>query len=197
MWKYVPAVLAAMILLSGTAHAQRSSPPTEHLGEIALSNDTLQLRYVGSGGRVGGEKSQFDAAFFLSEDRDIVLTGGLGFPVDLKLGRLSALVGPQVYVALLDEENNDVLAMSIGAQLRFVVDENLGLAVAGHAYYAPDILTFGTADNLTDLMARVELNVSPEVSVFGGMRWFRFDLTLGQGRTTLQDELFVGFGYRF
>src|SRR5690349_4957743 len=187
MWKYFPAVLTAMVLLSSTAHAQRSgsSPPTEHTGEIALSNDTLQLRYVGSGGRVGGETSQFDAAFFLSEDRDIVLTGGLAFPVDFNLGPLSTLIGPQVYVALLDEENNDVLAMSIGAQLRFVIDQKLGLAVAGHAYYAPDILTFGSADNLTDLMARVELNVAPEVTVFGGMRWFRFDLTLGQGRTTL------------
>lgn len=196
MWKYVSALLAA-VLLGSTAHAQRSTSSPEHTAEIALSNDTMQLRYVGSGSKLGGEGSQFDGAFFLSEERDIVLSGGLGFPADLHLGSLSVLVGPKVYAALLKEENNDVLAMSVGAQLRFVLNEKLGLALAGHAYYAPDILTFGSADSLTDLGARVELDVAPEVTVFGGMRWFEFDLTEGGGKRTLQEELFVGFGYHF
>jgi hypothetical protein len=169
------------------------------MGELALSNDTLQLRYVSDGETFGIEDSRFSGAFFLSEERDIVLSAGLGFPVDFDVGPfpLSIHVGPQVYAALLDEENNDVLAMSIGAEARALVNRSLNLAVAGHAYYAPDILTFGTADNLTDLMARVELGFGPQVMVFGGMRWFEFDLTLGQGEQTLQEEVFVGFGYRF
>jgi hypothetical protein len=73
----------------------------------------------------------------------------------------------------------------------------MGLALAGHAYYGPDILTFGSADSLTDLGARVELALAEQVMVFGGMRWFEFDLTEGMGERTLQEELFVGLGYRF
>jgi hypothetical protein len=47
-------------------------------------------------------------------------------------------------------------------------DDRLSLAVSGQAFYGPDILTFGSADSLTDLSAR-----------------------------TLQEELFFGVGYRF
>jgi hypothetical protein len=58
-------------------------------------------------------------------------------------------------------------------------------------------MTFGSADNLTDLGARVEIRAAPRLLVFGGMRWFEFDLTDGSGERTLQEEVFVGAGWRF
>jgi hypothetical protein len=85
----------------------------------------------------------------------------------------------------------------LGAELRLVLNRRLGLALAGQAFYGPDILTFGAADSLTDLSARVEVNVAPRLTAFGGMRWFEFDLTEGGGERTLQEELFFGAGYRF
>lgn len=190
-------ILLALALAASSAHAQEPEVGQPN-AEIALSNDTLQVKYISAGSVVGVDRrSQFSGAFFLSEDRDIVLSGGLLFPADLDLGRLSILFGPQLYAALLEEENNDVMAMSVGTEMRFVLNQSMRLAVAGHAYYSPDILTFGSADNLTDLGARVELGVAPRLIAFGGMRWFEFDLTEGGGERTLQEELFVGFGYRF
>ncbi|MBM0106013.1 hypothetical protein JM946_14870 [Steroidobacter sp. S1-65] len=188
----------ALVSLPNISQAQNNQE-YDAIGELALSNDTLQLRYEGPAGNFGGEETLLTGAFFLSEERDIVLSAGLGFPANIDVGPfpLSLHVGPQVYAALLDEENNDVLAASVGAQARVLLNRSLGLAVAGHAYYSPDILTFGTADNLTDLMARVELGFGAQVLVFGGMRWFEFDLTEGMGEQTLQEEVFVGFGYRF
>ena len=82
-------------------------------------------------------------------------------------------------------------------QMRYLLNRRLGLALSGQAFYGPDILTFGSADSLTDLSARVEMNVAPRLMAFGGMRWFEFDLTEGGGTRTLQEEVFVGVGYRF
>lgn len=189
-----------LMAAAGSAVAQSENPgdiPTGHEAQVQLSNDTLQLKYIASGDKVGVDNSRFQGAFFLSEDRDIVLSAGLVFPVGFDFGRLSVLIGPQVYAALLNEENNDVMAVSLGAELRFVIDKDLDLAVAGYAYYAPDILTFGSADNLTDLSAQVEIPLSKQMKGFAGMRWFEFDLTEGGGTQTLQEEVFVGLGYRF
>lgn len=197
MCKLLVASAAGLLLLASVAEAQRNDPLSGSSAEIALSNDTLQLQYQTSGSMMGVESSRFTGAFFLSEERDIVLSAGLGFPVDIDLGPLTVLVGPQVYAALLDEENNDVMAVSVGAQLRFLLNRDMRLALAGHAYYSPDILTFGSADNLTDLSARVELGLGEQVTAFGGMRWFEFDLTEGGGERTLQEEVFVGIGYHF
>jgi hypothetical protein len=189
------AMLAAVLACIGTsAYAQERD--SGQRGEVALSNDTLQLRYLGDEGAVNGG-GQLTGAFFLSEERDIVLSAGVLFPADLDIGRLTLRFGPQVYAALLDEENNDVLAMSVGAEARFVLNRRMGLAVAGQAFYAPDILTFGSADSLTDLSARAEVQLGPQILAFGGMRWFEFDLIDGGGERTLQEELFVGIGYRF
>ena len=188
------AILAA-VLASTSAYAQQQDAE-EQLGEVALSNDTLQLRYVGEPGGVGGG-GQITGAFFLSEERDIVLSAGALFPANLDFGRLTLRFGPQAYAALLEEENNDVLAMSVGAEARFVLNQRMGLALSGQAFYAPDILTFGSADSLTDLSARAELQVGRQVLAFGGMRWFEFDLIENGGERTLQEEVFVGIGYRF
>lgn len=189
-----------LMVAAGSAAAQTETSgeiPSGREAQVQLGNDTLQLKYISGGKKVGIDNSRLSGAFFLSEDRDIVLSAGLVFPVDFDFGRLSVLVGPQVYAALLNEENNDVMALSLGAELRFVLDKDLDLAVAGYAYFAPDIVTFGSADNLTDLSAQVEIPLSDQMKGFAGMRWFEFDLTEGGGSQTLQEEIFVGIGYRF
>lgn len=196
VWTYLaPSLLA---LFAHGAQAQQTDSAREQSAEIALSNDTLQLRYIGDGELVDIDRSsQVSAAFFLSEDRDIVLSGDLLFPADLNLGAVSILFGPRVYAALLEEENNDVMSISVGTQIRLDLDRRSGLAIVGEAFYAPDILTFGSADSLTDLSARAEVRVAPRLIGFGGMRWFEFDLAEGGGERTLQEELFAGFGWQF
>ena len=169
----------------------------ESSAEIALSDETLQLRYRDAGRNVevgGGRVSGF---FFLSEERDIVLSGDLLFPAAIEYNPLQILFGPRAYAALLKDENSDVFAVSIGAEIRYELNKASGLAISGEAFYAPDVLTFGTADNLTDLSARVEVRVQPRLTVFGGMRWFEFDLIDDNGSQTLQEELFAGLSWSF
>ena len=185
----------ALAWLSANPAAAQERDAGAGTAELALSNDTLQIRYLGSGEGVDG--SRFTGAVFLGEERDFVLSAGLLFPAGLGIERLEISFGPQLYAALLRDENDDVMAISIGTEVRFYIDQRRGFAVSGQAYYSPDILTFGSADNLTDLSARVEYNVATRLQAFAGMRWFEFDLTEGGGERTLQEEIFVGVGYRF
>jgi hypothetical protein len=188
---------AALSLYSALAVAQEGTGTRGPSAEIALSNDTLEVRYLGSGAAVGMDRSsRLSGGFFLSEERDIVLDVGVNFPA-IDAGRLTIAVGPQIYAALLDEENNDVFSVTVGAQVRFLLQPEWGLAIAGKAYFGPDILTFGTADTLTDLSARLEMEFSERVLGFAGMRWFEFDLIDGAGEQTLMEEVFVGAAYRF
>src|SRR5262245_45472672 len=181
---------------SAPLHAQDLTGQ-QAVGEIALSDETLDLRYRDGGQNVDVGGGRASGSFFLSEERDIVLSGDLLFPAQLGYDRLQLLFGPRAYAALLEEENNDVFAVSLGVEMRYVIDTRSGLAIAGQAFYAPDILTFGTADNLTDLSARLEVRVQPRLTVFGGMRWFEFDLIDDAGTRTLQEELFAGLSWSF
>jgi hypothetical protein len=185
------------LVISGTAMAQQGGTAEDRTAEIALSDETLQLRYIDTGDHFDIEGSRLTGAFFLSEQRDVVLSAGLQVPADLDLGPLSFTFGPQLYAALLEEENSDVMAVSVGLEVRLDVAPSMGLAVTGQAYYAPDILSFGSADNIVDLSARAEVDLAERMILFGGVRLFEFDLAEGEGDRSLQDEVFVGFGYRF
>ena len=172
---------------------QKSPSDKDPLAELALSNDTLQLRYYDK--KNSDDDSRFVGGAFLGEDRDIVLTAAKMYPVNLGQ-QFDVTFGPQLYAALLNEENQDVMAVSIGAELRWFFGSSHRFAVSGQAFYAPDILTFGAADNLVDLSARVEMQVSDRLMAFGGMRWFEFDLNDNTGTQTLQEEVFFGVRYR-
>jgi hypothetical protein len=203
MLRHFVLALSGVALVSSAALAQEEpSPIVARTGQVALSNDTLELRYLTNGREIGVARSQASAGFFLSEDRDIVLDAALLFPLGLDLdlgpvGPLTILIGPRAYAALLEDENNDVMALSLGARIRFDIHRDSGFAIVGDAFYSPDILTFGSADNLTDLSARAEIRLGPQLTGFAGMRWFEFDLTEGDAERTLQEELFVGVGWRF
>jgi hypothetical protein len=185
--------LGLLASLPVAAQDKAAATDTAPLAEIALSNDTLQLRYYDK--KDSDADSRLVAGGFLGEERDIVLTAAMMFPVDLGQ-HFDITFGPQLYAALLSEENEDVMAVSVGAELRWFFDSDRRFAVSGQAFYSPDILTFGSADNVIDLSARAEWKVADRVIVFGGMRWFEFNLIDDTGERTLQEEVFFGVRFR-
>ena len=175
-------------------HAEEpvSSEAARAQAEVALSDQTLQLRYSTNGRSVNADDAALTYGVFLSEERDVVLSADLQFHADFNLGRrLAVTCGPQLYAALLEEENNDVVALAVGAQVRYAVAPDRDLAVVGSAYYSPDVLTFGSADNLRDLQARLEMRLTRRLTGFAGYRWFQLDLLMRE-RRDLQNELFAG-----
>jgi len=181
---------------AGAVQAQEPQASGRSAAELALSDETLQLRYFTDGDRVDVDNAALSLGAFLSEQRDVVLSAGLEFPTDLNFGRhLAIALGPEVYAALLEEENNDVVALALGAHVRYEIAPSRGLALTGRAYYAPDIMTFGSADNLVDLDARVEMRLAKRLTGFAGHRWFRMDLLMRQERE-LQNELFAGIRWQ-
>jgi len=187
-------ILAMALLIGAPAIAQQIEETVQPAAELALSNDTLSVRYVSK--MKSADDSRLEGGVFLGEERDIVLNVAKMYGMDFGR-RFDVTLGPQLYAALLRDENQDVMALSLGGEVRFYFDPQRRFAVSGHAFYAPDVLSFGSADNLVDLSARAEMQVSDRVMAFAGMRWFRFDLTNGGGERTLQEELFVGARYHF
>jgi hypothetical protein len=185
-------LLTVAVLGTSVLHAQQqSADAVPRAVELSLSNKAGELRYrapTSMGGRPDTEETY---AIFLSEDRDIVGSAGLLFDTDLDLGPLHVRLGPQAYAALLNQENEDVFALAISGMVRYDLYKSRGIALVGSANWSPDITTFGTANNLTDMMARAEMRLSDRVIGFAGYRWFRLDLT-DSDRKTLQNEVFAG-----
>jgi len=152
----------------------------------ALSNDRLSL-YLSQKvvfGQYERALKRFDNArghlgLLVSEERDTVIQGGLALDTSLTESfRLS--VGARGYGALLELENSDVFSAAIGAETAYKLPFNaLPLELGASFYIAPDILTFGAADQTIDTQIDVTLPVRSQLSVFGGVRFLQFDTRPG------------------
>lgn len=194
---WLAAVCTALLLQTDSARAQAE---TGQAGEIALSEDSMQLRYIRSRMQPGAdnpnEAGELGFGLFLNEQRDIVASANYFVEAsELRMYRLSVMVGPVAYAALLSLENNDVFALALGAEARYRLLRSPEVNIVGRAAYAPDILTFGSADNVWDVIARAEIPVTERVTGFGGYRLYEIDLL--QGKRELEETVHLGLRFQF
>jgi len=199
MSKYYPPgvfLVLAVLLMPFETNAQETAASA--YGEIAISEDSVQLRYIRPNVQPAEnvETGQLGFGLFLNEERDIVASTNYYVEATrLRINRLSFMVGPVAYAALLSEENQDVFALALGAEARFRLLRNPRVDLVGQVVYAPDILTFGSADNVWDVVGRAEIPITDRVTGFGGFRLFEIDLV--QGKTELEESVHLGLRYRF
>jgi YfaZ precursor len=165
----------------------------ETAAQIALSRESVDLRYIQSQPSKGTEV-QF--GLFWDENRDLVASGRYYLEADaLRFDRLSLKFGPVGYAAMLSAENSDVFSIAIAAEARFELLRRPGVEIVGEVAYAPDILTFGTANKLWDVTARVQLPLADRITGFAGYRQFQIDLL--EGTNELEEGFHLGIRYQF
>lgn len=187
---------AALVLVLSSLSTEASAQGSRGLpaGEIAVAEDSLQLRYMVP--PPGADAGELGFGFFLNENRDLVASSN--YYVDasrVNIRGLTLMLGPVAYAALLSTENNDVFSIALGAEARYRILRRPELTAVGRAAYAPDILTFGSADNLWDIVGRLELPLTDRVIGFGGYRLFEIDLL--SGKSELEESIHLGIRYRF
>ena len=186
--RFPPLVLMIIAACAATlAQAQNAEPAVE----VSLSDETAQVRYIDPKRIGGSDDGELAYSIFLSEGRDVIGSASALVGTRLRAGAFEIRIGPQAHAALLSEENQDAFALAIGLDARLNLSSNRALAIVGSAFWSPDVLTFGSADNLTDFMARAELQLTDRLLGFAGYRWFELDLLDREDRK-LQNEIFAG-----
>lgn len=190
-----PALLSGLVLCFIAATLPREASGQNAAGEVALSDESLQLRFLQSASGVG-ESSELGFGLFLNENRDILASSHYYVEADeLRFNRLTFKAGPVAYAAMLNTENTDIFSVALGAEVRFEFLRRQELYVVAQAAYAPDILTFGSADNLFDFTVRIELPLTDRVIGFGGYRLLDIDLL--NGSRELEESPHLGIRYTF
>ena len=185
--------LSVLLVSAAFVTSPRAALAQDAAGEIGLSDESVQLRYLAWG---SGQSTELGFGLFLNENRDIIATSHFYLEADALGGnRLTFKAGPVAYAALLSTENTDIFSVAVGAEIRFELLRRQGLFVAVQGAYAPDILTFGSADNLVDFTARAELPLTDSVIGFAGYRMLEFDLL--SGTREIEESAHVGIRYVF
>jgi len=175
---------------------ERSGAPRESVNcfEFAISGDGLWVAYRDAFHRGSGYST---LGFLASQDDDHVLSGRImrfGEPsseTPLGLG-----IGLGLLAATIDDPDSEAFAVTITGS----IDWNLGIEyptrIGIDMTYAPDVAAFSDAEEVLDVLGRVELDLSTWATAFVGYRHFEMDLDEGGEHdldTSLQGGVRLGF----
>jgi hypothetical protein len=189
----------ALLTTAGPALAQQGDDRVttlDHAVEMYISDDALQARYVRTLdlGEIG--PTEVRGGFFYNEDRDLIVSGDLlasvGDEVDAR--SFEVRVGTRVYGAFLALEDQDVFGVGLGGEAEYFFNRSRSTSVQLSLFYSPDIVTFGTADNIKDASLRLITRLRDGTDVFVGFRVFEIDLDVDR---EVDDNMHIGFRRSF
>ena len=190
----------ALLTTAGPALAQQQGDnrvsTLDHAVEMYISDDALQARYVRTLdlGELG--PTEVRGGFFYNEDRDLIVSGDLltsvGDEIDAR--RFEVRVGTRVYGAFLALEDQDVFGVGLGGEAQYFFNRSRSTSVQLSVFYSPDIVTFGTADNIKDASLRLITRLRDGTDVFVGFRAFEIDLDVDR---EVDDNMHIGFRRSF
>lgn len=168
----------------------------DHAIELYISDDALQAQYVRMLDLGEFGPAEVRGGFFYNEDRDLIGVADLLALVGDEDGirSLDLRVGTRVYGAFLAPEDQDVFGVGLGGEAQYYFNSARSASVTLALFYAPDIVTFGSADNFKDASLRLMTRLRNGTDVFLGVRMFEIDLPVDR---EVDDNLHVGFRRSF
>ena len=169
--------------------------------EAAVTTETLRADFSTDAGLIGLDGNRLGAGLLFSSDNDIVLSGQLMAPgildqINIVPEFLTLSVGGKAVAGLLAEPDDDVFGVMPGAEARWLIPLfGLNTWVVGNIFYAPDILTFGDADEIIDFAVNYEVQFLPQTVGFAGYRLLTFERDAGDD--DIVDSIQVGLRFTF
>lgn len=193
IWQAWTANLLIIALVSG---AQADSI------EGSANSNFAELTYSRDADVIGLKDQALALGLLLNEDRNTTLHFTLSKEVLKDKAPIQFAIGGRVYFARLVDPDDDVVGVAFGASGRYKLpfDRIPGLGqfpifIRSSIFFAPAVTTSGSGTEIIDAdFVRGEIELTPRILAFAGLRWFKFDRNSGD--TTLIDSVIYG-GARF
>ncbi|MFK8053719.1 MAG: YfaZ family outer membrane protein [Woeseiaceae bacterium] len=165
--------------------------------DLNVNNDAARLAYAWE---LPARNLRLDAAWLHHQDRGDVVHLGLHLTGEASSGPNPAMGGVGGRLIAIDASAVDLdgSALAIGGFVRYVLPRYNRVNLYGHAYFAPDVLGFGDADQYKEVEARVGYNILRNADAYIGMRYISagFDDDLGID-ATIDTGFMAGIQLRF
>ena len=135
--------------------------------DISLADDVARVAYdatqMGSGLHINL------AALHHEDDGDMV-SAGLHV-VDVRPSTSHLYIGVGAKVIAFTTDDFDGAAMGVGGFFRYSFPAAPDVGLAGYAYYAPPVVSFGDAENMLNSDIRLQFSLLPTARIYGGYRY--------------------------
>lgn len=169
--------------------------------EVAVTGEELQGRFQTDADLVGLPGNRVGFGLLFTDDRDIVGSAELMAPGLLESflpGFIRISLGGKALIGMLDDPDDESFGFLPGAEarVRLPVSQTVPMFVVGNIFFAPDILTFGDADEIIDFDIRYEVQFLEQTTGFVGYRVLNFEREDG-GDDKIVNGLQAGLRFTF
>lgn len=167
--------------------------------DINLSNESAQFKYSS---RLNGStegRNESGVGFLYNESDNYLFETDLLF-IDVAGTRSPGLeigVGPRLYFARHDATDTNVAAVGIGVQFRFKPQMAARLNFSFAGYYAPGIVSFADAENMSEVSATIGYEVIPTASIYLGYRYISANLEQIDDKAEIDKTGMIGMKFTF
>ena len=187
--KIVPIVLAGLI--SGQSYATGV--------DLKLADETAEILYLTESSTFGYGGADIGMGFFFNEADDWMVSA-LAMVTGNSASNERALqfgVGLKFLMASLDAAKEDVAAMGLAAQVRYVIPTSTPVAFLVEGVIAPKVTTFSGAEQYLEFRFAVELEVTPSARAYIGYRNIEIDLEKFNSGIEIDDNVHLGVRIEF
>jgi hypothetical protein len=164
--------------------------------DLGISKDAAYLVYLTKAQSLGYEGADLGFGLFYTEESDYLATAEMmvvgisnSGPEDLEFG-----LGLKGYFGVLDEPDEDVYALALGAHARYVIPSSTPMGIVLDGFYAPDITSFDDTENMAEISLRYEIQVVPNALGYVGYR--KLDVGLHDHSDEIELDDNIHFGIR-
>lgn len=160
-----------------------------HAFELAYSQESVWAAYRG---RFSEGRGHATLGWLGNEDDDgTLLLRVMRFGEPRRAVPFGLGVGLGVYGGSLEDPDTDFFAVALAGHADYAFDTPWPLRLMGEVSFAPDIATSSDADDLIDILARLEVELSDFAGAYVGARLLEVGLESG-GRRELDSSVHVG-----
>ncbi len=166
--------------------------------DINLNNDSVRLALSWM---TSPSPNSLEGEAAIYYNTDSIYVGTIGVRVVGETGRqgnpLEAGVGGKLIGITSSEENIDAVALGLGFGLRYYPATINRLAFGAQLHYAPQIVSFGDANNVFEGMLNIEYQVLPQAFAYLGYRLLKVELDKSGKIEDLDEGAHVGMRILF
>ncbi len=160
--------------------------------DLNINNETIRAEYDAP--LPQNRLSMAVGALYHEEKNSDTLVGHLGLHTQEDTATYSVGVGGRVY-GITGSGDVDGAAVGLGAQGSVSFAQLQQMRFGGHMYFAPQVVSFGDIDGMTDLSLRAYYQALQDVDVYLG--WRKMSVEVGGSSGDLESSLNFGFIMNF
>ncbi|MDH5764934.1 MAG: YfaZ family protein [Gammaproteobacteria bacterium] len=185
--------ILSMVILSAQAGASGL--------DLRLANETAEIMYLTESSTFGYGGADIGLGYLFNEGDDFIISGQAMITGHSAGNNRSLQFGVGVKLAMISIDrppvNEDVGALAVGGQIRYLFPSSTPVAILAEGFIAPEVVSFSGADRYWEYRFAVELEVTPSARAYIGYRKIGVELLNIVPEFEIDDQAHIGVKFEF